>query len=126
MPLRWRKPSVELNHGPYQKLVRSGILEDFGVVGSPASAMLSLLWCLLLAARSLFVTQRELALENLALRHQVAVLKRTVGTRRPQGEEPRNNERPFLGKPAPGHRASQPPATLAGTLIASQTPLARP
>jgi hypothetical protein len=46
--------------------------------------MLNLLWCLLLAARSLLVTQRELALENLALRHQVAVLKRTVGTRRPQ------------------------------------------
>jgi len=46
--------------------------------------MLNLLWCLLWAARSLLVTQRELALENLALRHQVAVLKRTVGTRRPQ------------------------------------------
>src|SRR3990170_5024045 len=34
--------------------------------------------------RSLLKTQRQLALENLALRHQVSVLKRTVGTRRPQ------------------------------------------
>jgi hypothetical protein len=45
--------------------------------------MLNLLWCLLLAARSLLNTQRELALENLALRHQVGVLKRTAGNRRP-------------------------------------------
>jgi len=28
-------------------------------------------------------TQRELALENLALRHQIGVLKRTLGSRRP-------------------------------------------
>jgi len=45
--------------------------------------MLNLLWCLLLAARSLLNTQRELALENLALRHQIGVLKRTLGNRRP-------------------------------------------
>jgi putative transposase len=45
--------------------------------------MLNLLWCLVLASRSLLATHRDLALENLALRHQVAVLKRTVGTRRP-------------------------------------------
>jgi hypothetical protein len=44
--------------------------------------MLSLIWHLLAAARSFFRTQRELALENLALRHQIGVLKRTVGTRR--------------------------------------------
>jgi len=34
------------------------------------------------AALSFFKTQRELALENLALRHQIGVLKRTLGTRR--------------------------------------------
>jgi hypothetical protein len=45
--------------------------------------MLNLLWCLLLAARSLLNTQRERALENLALRHQVGVLRRTAGNRRP-------------------------------------------
>jgi len=37
---------------------------------------------LLGAALSFFKTQRELALENLALRHQIGVLKRTLGTRR--------------------------------------------
>ena len=34
------------------------------------------------AARSFFKTQESLALEHLALRHQVGVLKRTVGNRR--------------------------------------------
>jgi transposase InsO family protein len=34
------------------------------------------------ATLSFFKTQRELALENLALRHQIGVLKRTLGTRR--------------------------------------------
>ncbi len=31
---------------------------------------------------SYFRTQRELALENLALRHQIGVLKRTLGAKR--------------------------------------------
>ena len=44
--------------------------------------MLNLLWCLLLATRSLLNTQRKLALENLALSHQIGVLKRTLGSRR--------------------------------------------
>jgi putative transposase len=42
----------------------------------------SLLWAVLGAARSLFRTQRELALENLALRKQVAVLIRASRGRR--------------------------------------------
>jgi putative transposase len=46
--------------------------------------MFRLLVCLLAAARSLLKAQRELALENLALRHQIGVLKRRVGKRRPQ------------------------------------------
>jgi hypothetical protein len=44
--------------------------------------MLNVLRSLFGAARSFFRTQRSLALENLALRHQVGVLKRTVGNRR--------------------------------------------
>ena len=44
--------------------------------------MLSLRWAVLATARSLFRTQRELALENLALRQQVAVLLRTRRGRR--------------------------------------------
>jgi putative transposase len=44
--------------------------------------MLNILRSLVGAARSFFRTQRSLALENLALRHQVGVLKRTVGNRR--------------------------------------------
>jgi hypothetical protein len=44
--------------------------------------MLNVLWCLLAAARSLLKTQRELALENLALRHQIGVLNRALGKRR--------------------------------------------
>jgi len=44
--------------------------------------MLNVLWCLLAAARSLWQTQRELVLENLALRHQVGGLNRALGERR--------------------------------------------
>lgn len=44
--------------------------------------MWALLWTLLGTMRSLFRTQRELALENLALRQQVAALIRTRGSRR--------------------------------------------
>lgn len=44
--------------------------------------MLNLLRSLLGAARSFFMTQRDLALENLALRHQIGVLKRTVAKKR--------------------------------------------
>ncbi len=38
--------------------------------------MLDLLWYLVASAQFLLVTQRELALENLTLRQQVAVLER--------------------------------------------------
>ena len=44
--------------------------------------MMTLLRCLLGAARSFLRTHRDLALENLALRHQIGVLKRTVSKRR--------------------------------------------
>jgi hypothetical protein len=44
--------------------------------------VLSLLWAVLGAAISLFRTRQELALENLALRQQVAVLIRTSRGRR--------------------------------------------
>ena len=44
--------------------------------------MMTLLRSFLGAARSFFRTQRDLALENLALRHQIGVLKRTMGKRR--------------------------------------------
>ena len=44
--------------------------------------MLNVLRSLVGAARSFFKTQKSLALENLALRHQIGVLKRSVGKRR--------------------------------------------
>jgi putative transposase len=44
--------------------------------------MLNLIRCLLGAARSFFMTQRDLTLENLALRHQIGVLERSLGERR--------------------------------------------
>ena len=43
---------------------------------------MSLFWAVLGATRSIFRTRRELALENLALRQQVAVLIRTRRARR--------------------------------------------
>jgi hypothetical protein len=46
--------------------------------------MMTLLRSLLGAARSFLRTQRGLALENLALRHQIGVLERTVGKGRLQ------------------------------------------
>ena len=46
--------------------------------------MLHLLYALLAAARSSLRSQRELALENLAFRQQLAVLKRE--TKRPQSD----------------------------------------
>jgi hypothetical protein len=66
----------------YQKLVRSEILEDSVAAGHAGPIMLNVLRSLAGAARSFLRTQRKLALENLALRHQVGVLKRTVGNRR--------------------------------------------
>jgi hypothetical protein len=72
-----------IGHCPYHILDYSGTLEDFWAVRLPRWAMLNLLWCLLLAARSLLNTQRDLALENLALRHQIGVPKRTLGNRPP-------------------------------------------
>ena len=48
----------------------------------PRRAMLNILGSLVGAARSFFKTQKSLALENLALRHQTGVVKRTVGNRR--------------------------------------------
>jgi len=52
------------------------------MVGMPSRAMLNILRNLVGATRSFLETQKSLALENLALRHQVGVLKRTVGNRR--------------------------------------------
>ena len=63
---------------PYQKLVGSEILEDFRKAGHARSTMLNILRSLVGAARSFFKTQKSLALENLALRHQVGVLERSV------------------------------------------------
>ena len=45
--------------------------------------MFNVLASLVGATLSFFKNQRELALENLALRHQIGVLKRTLGNRRP-------------------------------------------
>jgi len=45
-------------------------------------AMFIVLASLVRAAFSFFRTQRELALENLALRHPIGFLKRTLGTKR--------------------------------------------
>ena len=45
-------------------------------------AMFNVLASLLGATLSFFKNQQELALENLALRHQIGVLKRTLGTKR--------------------------------------------
>lgn len=45
-------------------------------------AMFNVLASLVGAVLSYFKNQRELALENLALRHQIGVLKRTLGTKR--------------------------------------------
>jgi hypothetical protein len=44
--------------------------------------MLNILRSLVGAARWFLRTQKSLALENLALRHQIGVLKRAVGKRR--------------------------------------------
>jgi putative transposase len=44
----------------------------------------SLIRVIVWAARSFFRTKRELALENLALRHQIGVLTRALGDRRPR------------------------------------------
>ena len=44
--------------------------------------MMTLLRSLLGTVRSFLRTRRGLALENLALRHQIGVLERTVGKRR--------------------------------------------
>ena len=44
--------------------------------------MFTVISSLLGAFHSYFKTQRELALENLALRHQIGVLKRTLGAKR--------------------------------------------
>ena len=59
-----------------RKALSCGVFDGYG------RAVLSLLWAVLRAARSLFRTQRGLALENLALRQQVSVLLRTSRGRR--------------------------------------------
>ena len=46
--------------------------------------MLGLIRTVFGTARSSFRTKRELALENLALRHQIGVLARALGDRRPR------------------------------------------
>ena len=57
-------------------------LQIFRRCGQLRRAMLNVLRSLVGAVRSFFKTQRDLAMENLALRHQIGVLKRTVGKRR--------------------------------------------
>ena len=77
--------------------------------------MLNLFWAVLGAMRSLFRTQRELALENLALRQQVAVL---IRARRGQRLRLRGWDRAFwviLSQQWPGWRdtlATVKPATV--------------
>jgi hypothetical protein len=44
----------------------------------------ALVWTILGTIKSSFKARRELALENLTLRHQVGVLTRTAGDRRPR------------------------------------------
>jgi hypothetical protein len=42
------------------------------------AAVLNVVRCLVLAGLAFFRTRRQLAIENLALRHQLGVLKRSV------------------------------------------------
>jgi hypothetical protein len=67
---------------PYQKLVRRVILEPWSALRSRPRARLNLLRSLFGAALLRLKTRGDLALEKLALRHRIGVLKRSVGKRR--------------------------------------------
>jgi hypothetical protein len=62
---------------PPQNLVDRTIVDVFALRVGLATLMRHLFCALLATARSSLKSRRELALENLALRHQLAVLKRT-------------------------------------------------
>jgi hypothetical protein len=75
---------VEAHHAavPPQNLVERRIVDVSALGASSPTPMIDLLYALLATARSSMKSQRELALENLALRQQLAVLKRR--TKRPK------------------------------------------
>lgn len=67
---------------PPQNPVERAIVDVFKLRIELTYLMLRLLYALLATARSSVKSQRELALENLALRHQLAILQRK--TKRPK------------------------------------------
>ncbi len=67
---------------PLQNAVEGAIVDVSALRAKLATLMLHLVCALLATARSSLKSQRELALENLALRQQLAILKRT--TKRPK------------------------------------------
>ena len=73
--------SVVSSAVPPHNLVRRAIVDLFAQRVRLATLMIHLVCALLATARSSLKSQRELALENIALRQQLAVLKRT--TKRP-------------------------------------------
>lgn len=62
---------------PPQNLVDRAIVDVFAFRVRLAARMLRLLYALLATIRSSLKSQRELSLQNLALRQQLATLKRT-------------------------------------------------
>jgi hypothetical protein len=62
---------------PPHNLVESTIVDVSTLGVRLATLMIDLLYALLASARSSLKSQRELALDNLALRQQLAILKRT-------------------------------------------------
>jgi len=75
LPRGTRSAVVSINSSPLKSLKKSRgrVLR--------LRAMFIVLASLVQAVFSFFKTQRELALENLGLRHQIGVLKRTLGTK---------------------------------------------
>ena len=81
----WSQPGLQTSAEsgcPYHKLVVRDILEEIAQAWSSCGSMFTVLVSLVGAALSFLKTQQELALENLALRHQIGVLKRTLVTKR--------------------------------------------
>jgi hypothetical protein len=76
---RLRRPGKVV---PAEKSIRQRRLEAQRVQRVTVGGVWTLLWTVFGTMRSLFRTRRELALENLALRQQVAVLIRTRCGRR--------------------------------------------
>ena len=67
---------------PYHKFVDGDILEELTRASSCCGSKFTVLVCPVGAALSFFKSQQNLAVENLALRHQIGILKRTLGKRR--------------------------------------------